>query len=103
MADTASTHLPGASTSDAGPVPDAPLVAIAGLLHFATTYPIDYLGMVKGAYLVYVAPLLCALAGLGFQWSLDRSRVLAAIWIAALLAIAAYTLYCRVPLYVYPA
>lgn len=81
----------------------APIVATAGLLHFATTYPIDYLGMVKGAYLVYVAPLLCVLAGLGFQWSLDRSRALAAIWVVALLAIAAYTLYCRVPLYVYPA
>ena len=80
----------------------APLLAVLGALHFAVRYPIDYLGMIKGAYLVYVAPLPCVGAGLAFSWLARRSRLGAVVFVAALLAVAAYTIYCRVPLYAYP-
>lgn len=79
-----------------------PALAVLGLLHFATRYPIDYLGMIKGAYLLYSAPAFAAIAGYAFAWSWARARWLGAVWIIALLAVAAYSIACRIPFYAYP-
>ena len=50
----------------------APLGALLGQLHFATKYPNDTFGPIKGAYLQFVAPVLCALFGLGVAWMWRR-------------------------------
>lgn len=62
MADTASTHLPGASTSDAGPVPDAPLVAIA---RYAASRGIGSPAAFETARLCLMDALACGFAALG--------------------------------------
>ena len=50
----------------------APLGALIGQLHFATKYPNDNFGPIKGAYLQFVAPVLCALFGVGVAWMWRR-------------------------------
>ena len=37
-----------------------PLLAVLGQMHFATKYPNDNFGTIKGTYLQFVAPILCA-------------------------------------------
>ena len=49
-----------------------PLGALLGQLHFATKYPNDNFGPIKGAYLQFVAPVLCALFGVGVDWMWRR-------------------------------
>ena len=50
----------------------APLGALIGQIHFATKYPNDNFGPIKGAYLQFVAPVLCALFGVGVAWMWRR-------------------------------
>ena len=52
----------------------APLGALIGQIHFATKYPNDNFGPIKGAYLQFVAPVLCALFGVGVAWMWRRAR-----------------------------
>ena len=52
----------------------APLGALIGQLHFATKYPNDNFGPIKGAYLQFIAPVLCALFGAGVAWMWRRAR-----------------------------
>ena len=79
----------------------APLGALLGQLHFATKYPNDNFGPIKGAYLQFVAPVLCALFGVGVAWMWRRARrrwripALAAIGCLAL--VAAYSAHARFP------
>jgi hypothetical protein len=79
----------------------APLGALIGQIHFATKYPNDNFGPVKGAYLQFVAPILCALFGAGVAWMWRRRRwswrvpALAAMGCVAL--VAAYSLHARFP------
>jgi hypothetical protein len=77
----------------------APLVALLGQLHFATKYPDDDFGPIKGAYLQFVAPILCALFGLAvaWLWRRVRTRAGAVAAIVALLLLLAYTVDCRLP------
>jgi hypothetical protein len=77
----------------------APLVALLGQIHFATKYPDDDFGPIKGAYLQFVAPVLCALFGLAvaWMWRRVRARAGAIAALAALLLVLAYTADCRLP------
>jgi hypothetical protein len=79
-----------------------PLGALLGQLHFATKYPNDNFGPIKGAYLQFVAPVLCALFGVGVDWMWRRrarwawgAAALAAM--AAVVCISAYSVGARLP------
>jgi 4-amino-4-deoxy-L-arabinose transferase-like glycosyltransferase len=80
----------------------APLGALLGQLHFATKYPNDNFGPIKGAYLQFIAPILCALFGVGVAWMWRRRarwwwRVAALVAMAAVLVVAAYSAHARFP------
>jgi hypothetical protein len=72
-----------------------PLAAVAGLAHYVLVYPHDWLGVVKGAYVLYGAPPLFALFGVGVAWLAHRARPLALLPLVALGVVAAYTIWCR--------
>jgi 4-amino-4-deoxy-L-arabinose transferase-like glycosyltransferase len=74
-----------------------PAAALVGQLHFAIEYPNDTYGPVKGVYLQFAAPVMLAVFGLGVEWLWARPRwlPLAGLCLAAVLAVAPYTLYCR--------
>jgi len=79
----------------------APLGALIGQIHFATKYPNDNFGPIKGAYLQFVAPILCALFGVGVAWMWRRSRrawrVAAVLAIGCVALVAAYSVHARFP------
>jgi hypothetical protein len=80
----------------------APLGALIAQLHFATKYPNDNFGPIKGAYLQFVAPVMCALFGVGVAWMWRRRarrrwRVAALAAMGALLLVAAYSIHARFP------
>jgi hypothetical protein len=80
----------------------APLVCLVGQLHFATKYPNDNFGPIKGAYMQFIAPVLCALFGVGVAWMWRRRArrawlVAALAALAALGLVAAYTAHARFP------
>ncbi|MBI2202423.1 MAG: hypothetical protein HYU41_01010 [Candidatus Rokubacteria bacterium] len=72
-----------------------PLGALAVQVYYAQVFPHDMLGIVKGAYLLYAAPPMFAAFGLGVAWLARRARALAALPLAALGVVAAYTIWCR--------
>jgi 4-amino-4-deoxy-L-arabinose transferase-like glycosyltransferase len=79
-----------------------PLGALLGQLHFATKYPNDNFGPIKGAYLQFIAPVLCALFGVGVDWMWRRRarwgwRAAALAAMAAVLCIAVYSVGARLP------
>jgi hypothetical protein len=80
----------------------APLGALIAQLHFATKYPNDNFGPIKGAYLQFVAPVMCALFGVGVAWMWQRRarrrwRVAALAAMAGLIVVAAYSIHARFP------
>jgi hypothetical protein len=77
----------------------APLGALIGQLHFATKYPNDNFGPIKGAYLQFVAPVLCALFGIGvaWMWRRRRWRVPAVVALGCVGLVAAYSVHARFP------
>ncbi len=79
----------------------APPGALIGALHFATKYPDDHFGPIKGAYLQFIAPILCALFGVGVAWMWGRGgrrwRAAALVAMGAVLVVAAYTVQARLP------
>jgi hypothetical protein len=80
----------------------APLVATLGQLHFAIKYPNDNFGPIKGAYLQFVAPVMCAVFGVGVDWMWRsrarwRWRVAALAALGALALVAAYSIQARFP------
>jgi hypothetical protein len=78
----------------------APPIALLGQLHFATKYANDNFGPIKGAYLQFVAPILCALFGVGVSWMWRRSRlwrVPAVLALGAVGLVAAYSIHARWP------
>jgi len=78
----------------------APPGALLGALHFATKYPDDHFGPIKGAYLQFIAPILCALFGVGVAWMWRggrRWRPAALLAMGALAVVAAYTAQARFP------
>jgi hypothetical protein len=79
----------------------APLLAVLGLIHFVTKYPNDNFGPIKGTYLQFVAPVLCALFGVGVAWMWQRGRrgwrVAAVIAIGGVALVAAYSAHARFP------
>jgi hypothetical protein len=76
-----------------------PLVALLGQIHFATKYPDDDFGPIKGAYLQFVAPILCGLIGLAVAWMWRRAwaRAGAVAAIGALVLVFLYTADARLP------
>jgi hypothetical protein len=80
----------------------APAGALLGQLHFATKYANDNFGPIKGAYLQFVAPILCALFGAAVAWmwrrrALWRWRIAAIAALGAVAMVAAYSLQARFP------
>jgi hypothetical protein len=79
----------------------APLGALIGQIHFATKYPNDNFGPIKGAYLQFVAPVLCALFGVGVAWMWRRARwrwrIPALVAIGCVGLVAAYSAHARFP------
>jgi hypothetical protein len=80
----------------------APFGALIGQLHFATKYPNDNFGPIKGGYLQFVAPVLCALFGVGVAWMWRRRarwrwRVPALAAMGAIALVAAYSVHARFP------
>lgn len=76
-----------------------PLLALLGQMHFAIKYPNDNFGPIKGAYMQFVAPILCALLGVAVDWLWRRRRARAGA-VAAVVALAVVFLYigdCRWP------
>jgi hypothetical protein len=79
-----------------------PLGALLAQLHFATKYPNDNMGPIKGAYLQFTAPVMCALFGLGVDWMWRRRarwrwRLPALAGMAAVAFVAAYSVQARFP------
>ncbi len=76
-----------------------PLLALLGQIHFATKYPDDDFGPIKGAYLQFVAPILCGLCGLAVAWMWRRAwaRAGAVAAIGALVLVFLYTAEARLP------
>jgi hypothetical protein len=74
-----------------------PLAALAAAMHFAITYPVDAVGVVKSVYMQFGAGPLCGLYGVSVGWSRERIHrwPLLPILLGALWLVAAYTLYCR--------
>jgi 4-amino-4-deoxy-L-arabinose transferase-like glycosyltransferase len=74
-----------------------PLFTLAGQLWYAWKYPADLEGPVKGVYMQFAAPPLCALFGVGVAWLWARRscRPLAALSLAAVVMVALYSSYCR--------
>jgi hypothetical protein len=76
-----------------------PALALLGQLHFATKYPNDNFGPIKGAYLQFAAPVAGGLFGLGVGWMWRRTwaRSGAVVAMAALGLVAVYTIAARLP------
>ena len=78
-----------------------PLFGLLGQLHFAVKYPNDDFGPIKGAYLQFVAPVLCAMFGVGVAWMWRRGRrswrVGALVALGGLALVAVYSLHARFP------
>jgi hypothetical protein len=76
-----------------------PLLALVGQIHFATKYPNDDFGPIKGAYMQFVAPILCGLFGLAAAWMWRRvwARAGAVAALGALLLVFVYIADCRLP------
>ena len=71
----------------------AAALAVVGQLHFTWQFPFDKLGMVKGHYLVFISPVLCALLGVAMSWLWSRGALGRAAFVlnaAALATVAAY-------------
>lgn len=79
--------------------PLALALATVGLIHFATKYPNDNFGPIKGAYFQFVAPVACALLGVAAAWAWRRvwTRAATLVACAALAAVMAYDGYARRP------
>jgi 4-amino-4-deoxy-L-arabinose transferase-like glycosyltransferase len=75
-----------------------PACATLGQIDLTIRYPVDWIGLVKGAYLQFAALPLCAAFGLTMDW-LWRRRPLGwigvAVGVGALGAVASYVVYCR--------
>jgi hypothetical protein len=76
-----------------------PFLALIGQVHFAVKYPNDAFGPIKGAYLQFVAPILCALFGLAVAWMWRRrwARAGAVVALAGLALVFVYIADCRWP------
>ncbi|HXT96189.1 MAG TPA: glycosyltransferase family 39 protein [Polyangia bacterium] len=76
-----------------------PLLAVLGHIHFATKYPNNDFGPIKGHYMQFVAPVFCALFGLAvaWMWRRVRTRAGAVAAVAALALVAVYIVDCRRP------
>jgi hypothetical protein len=81
----------------------APLGALIGQLHFAIKYPNDNFGPIKGAYLQFIGPVLCALFGVGVAWMWRRARGrrlwrgAALVAMGAVALVAVYSVHARFP------
>lgn len=72
-----------------------PLTGIAGQAYYAQLYPHDWLAVIKGAYVLYAMAPLYAVFGAGTAWLARRSKILAAVPVAAVMTVGIYTVWCR--------
>jgi hypothetical protein len=76
----------------------APLFALLAQIDLTVRYPVDWIGMIKGAYVQFAMPPLAATFGVGVAWLWYRrwaGRAAAACALAGLVLVAAYVAYCR--------
>lgn len=81
-----------------------PFFMVLAVLQFATAYPIDDFGVIKGAYVTYGAPPFYALFGVAAGWG-QRQPIrwpLLGILVFALWFVAAYTFDCRLGIPIFP-
>ena len=71
----------------------APLLAVAGLLHFAISFPWDDSGVLKAHYLQFAAAPFSAVFGVALSWCWQRwvTRPVALVGLASTALVAAYT------------
>ncbi len=81
-----------------------PLVTTAAALDFATKFPIDHYGVIKGEYMTFGAGPAYALFGLAAHWASQRVRrwPLLGLMLGSLLLVASYSFYCRFRLTLLP-
>jgi hypothetical protein len=79
-------------------------LSIAAALHFAITYPIDHLGVIKAAYMQPGIAALYGVFGLASAWSLERRWrwPLFMVMLVSLWLVVAYTMYCRARIQLLP-
>jgi hypothetical protein len=75
-----------------------PAFALLGQLYFATRYPYDHLGHIKGSFVQFAAPPLCALFGASVAHLWRRRPAAAVVLLAALAMVAGYSIGCRLVL-----
>jgi hypothetical protein len=75
----------------------APLSMLVATIQFATAYPVDLYGVVKGIYMSFGAPPLYAAFGIATGWAARSPRRLPVLVLlmASLVAIAIYSIDCR--------
>jgi hypothetical protein len=71
-----------------------PALGVLGQMYFATRYPYDFEGVVKGIYFHFVTLPLYALFGLGVAWVWRRARPLGLLSASLILPVALYTIAC---------
>jgi hypothetical protein len=76
------------------------LGALLNQLHFAIRFPFDHHGVVKGTYLQFAGPVLCALAAFGISWLWNRrtavTRALAVVGMAGIALSASYSIFAKI-------
>ena len=74
-----------------------PLSMLAATIQFATKYPVDLYGVVKGIYMSFGTPPLYAAFGIAAGWAVRTRRRLPVFGalVASLLMVAAYSVDCR--------
>ena len=81
-----------------------PLATLIATFQFATKYPVDTHGVIKGIYMSFGAPPLYGLFGVAVGWASrirDRLPILVGL-LAALFCAGAYSIYCRLGLRLLP-
>jgi len=81
-----------------------PFFTLLAALQFATAFPIDDYGVIKGAYVTFGAPAFYGLFGVAAGWA-QRQPIrwpLLGVLVFALWFVAAYTFDCRLGIPLFP-
>ena len=76
------------------------MFVVVNQLHFAVKYPFDNHGVIKGTYLQFAGPVMCAVTALAISWLWNRrhpiTRALAVVGMAGIALSASYSIYAKV-------